>query len=193
LADDIKSESDSSSVIDCESLIGEEDFFGSEFSDHEDDLMMNEKINENLTPDHENIYENSNITMAEFRIAFLFLKQKLNLSTKHTRLVFDFIQSVLPKDNKLSTYNKLVKDFKSEQAPTTKACLICCRPLQPNVECSSSFCISQKKTKNLAKYKDPTCIKFNFLKHFQYVLIEKYDSICTYQGKYNILIKMSFC
>ena len=147
---------------------------------------MNEKINENLTPDNENIYENANLTMAEFRIAFLFLKQKLNLNKTHARLVFDFIKSVLPRENKLSNYNKLVKDFKGEQAPTTKACLICCRPLQPKDECSSSFCISQKKTKYFAKYKDPICIKFNFLKHFQFVLTEKYDSVCSYQGKYSM-------
>ena len=121
--------------------------------------------------------------MHEFRVAFLFLKQKLNLSSSHTRLVFDFIQSILPKDNKLSTYNKLIKDFKNEDAKTTKACLVCCRRLNHKENCNSSFCVTQKRTKSLAKYKDPTCIKFDFLRHFQYCLAEKYDSICTYQGK----------
>ena len=103
------------------------------------DLITNATINDNLAKDYENLYENSNINMHEFRVAFLFLKQKLNLSSSHTRLVFDFIQSILPKDNKLSTYNKLIKDFKNEDAKTTKACLVCCRPLNHKEDCNSSF------------------------------------------------------
>ena len=185
---------------DCDSFIDGNEFYSnseeSELSDEE--LIVNEKINEQLTPDNANIYENANISLSEFRLAFLLLQQKLSLKPCQARLVYDFIKSILPRENNLSTFTKLMAKVKSEKAKQTKACLVCCRTLAPNIQCNNKFCLSQKKTKSLSKYKDPLCIKFDFHKHLQYILTNKFDSLYTYQGNFNkngskiLKIKASF-
>jgi hypothetical protein len=163
-------------------------FTNSDSDQSEDELISNERINENLTPENEDIYANAHISMGEFRLAFLLLQQRVSLKPHQARLVYDFIKSLLPRENNLTSYTKLISNVKCEKTKQTKACLICCKPLEANIECNNRNCLSQKKTSALAKYKDPICIKFDFHKHLQYILTDKYENIYTYQGKPFFLI-----
>jgi hypothetical protein len=171
--------------LDCDSLIDGDDLLNSSsYSDtsEEDEMILNESINSNLRPDSVNIYENSCITVAEFRLSLLLLQQKINLSPANTKLVFEFVKALLPKDNNLTSYRKLIGDFKCEKSSSTKACLICCRPLLLKECCDKRSCIVKKNTKELIKYKDLLCVKFDFRKHLEYVVVEKWENILSYQG-----------
>ncbi len=171
--------------LDCDSLIDGDDFLNSSSyseTSEEDEMTFNESINSNLRPDSINIYENSGITVAEFRLSLLLLQQKINLSPANAKLVFEFVKALLPKDNNLTTYRKLIGDFKSEKSSSTKACLICCKPLLLKECCDKRSCIVKKNTKELIKYKDPVCVKFDFRKHLEYIVVDKWENILSYQG-----------
>ena len=172
---------------DCDSLIDGDDYLNSSTyseTSEEDEMIENERINANLTTDTLNIYENAGITVAEFRLSLLLLQQKINLSPKNAKLVFEFVKALLPKENNLTSYSKLIGDFRCEKTRSTKACLICCKPLLPNEVCESRNCVGKKSTKSLKKYKDPLCVTFDFRKHLEYIVNDKWENILSYQGKY---------
>ena len=113
--------------------------------------------------------------------------RNFNLSAYQAKGVFEFLKAVFPNTNKLTTYNKLIGELKSEKPLTSKACLICCKPLLEKDVCNDNLCISKKREKKFVKYKYPICIKLYFRKHLQYVLVAKYDNICTYKGYFFII------
>ena len=90
---------------DCDSLINGNDLLNcSESSSDEEEFILNDKINENLTPDTEEIFDKANISLEEFRRSFLILQDQFNLSSSQAKGVFEFVKSLFPNTHKLTTF-----------------------------------------------------------------------------------------
>ena len=174
------------SDLDCDSFIDGNDFLNSSGSTSEEEIILNERINENLTSDKEDVFENAKISLDEFRRSFLILQHKFSLSPFQSKGVFEFVKVLFPNSHKLTTYNKLVCAFKSHEPIMSKACLICCKPLKAKDICQEKSCVSKRQKHKLAKYTDPVVIVFSFRKHMQYIIEDKFENICTYRGKISL-------
>ena len=130
----------------------------------------------------EMLYDGAQITLEQFRIAFLLCCTALNLCFKHRHMLLIFLKSILPCSNKVPrSYRMLTKDLFNQKPKKRLICSFCCKELS-----TGSTCLDCQRQTKRKPFDSPTSTVFEYdlVEQLKHLIKKQISTIKTYLGEF---------